>query len=96
MPLNPQWLLPDHASPMDVVACDDPTESLARHARLHGLLTLDILTVALPGLPTDDDDINAMAAGMAGHAAQRAFRFAAAALNLDEANHLARELGLRG
>jgi hypothetical protein len=91
MAVNAHWLLPDHANPSAVVGCDDPAESLARHGRMGGLLTLNLMEIE----HGDDADVNAVFGAVIKDAARRAFRYAQAAMTLDEANHLAVVLGLR-
>lgn len=72
------WLL-DHSTTMSVIACGDPAESLARHARVHGETVLHFLSVGVPEgeafrYPIPDMTIE--------HYARAAWRYAAAALVL--------------
>jgi len=86
--MNPAWLLPEHANPSAVIGCDDPAESLARHARCRGLLTLNLMHIERG----DDPDVEALFAGIIGDAARGAFRFAQAAIALDEDQDLRRRV----
>lgn len=86
--MNSDWILAEYASPMHVTSSGDPAEVLARLARMHGCLTLDLI-----GTQTDGDaDTLALFAGMVEHAARAAFRFAIAAVDLHRRQELDRQL----
>jgi hypothetical protein len=87
--MNKNWLLSEFANPMQVVVCGDPAEALARLARLHGCLVLDL--VHLGGAETDPTTA-ALTDGMVEHAARAAFRFAIAADDMDRREELQRQL----
>jgi hypothetical protein len=76
--MNPNWLLPEHADPSSVLACRDPAEALARLARVHGCMALDLTVMKRP----DDAPTQEVFALMVEHAAVVAWRFAAAAVLL--------------
>lgn len=70
--IPPDWIL-DDATAIGVVACTDPAESLARHARVLGLAAMDAFT-------TDTDAAAWEWYGV--QYARAAWRFASAALVL--------------
>jgi len=97
--MNSDWILPEYANPMSVTACGDPAEALARLARLHGCLTLDLIGTQITDLqdgePTDaapDQDTLAIFGAMVAHAARAAWRFALVAEDLDRRQELDRQL----
>jgi hypothetical protein len=75
------WLLADHVSSMAVLSCDDPAESLARHAALLGEVVIELLAVDLDE-DNGDELMQVFLAGTIAHEARSACRFAAAALAL--------------
>jgi len=97
--MNSDWILAEYASPMHVTSSGDPAEVLARLARMHGCLTLDLIGTAITdledgeptGRPVDQDTL-ALFAGMVEHAARAAFRFAIAAVDLDRRQRLEQQL----
>lgn len=92
MTVNPDWLLNDDGpcNMLNIIACDDPAESLARHARHLGWFTLELI-----GMASDDEDEAALHDGFVGHQARLAFRFAHAALRL-EAYKISVQFSMRG
>lgn len=64
---------------MSVIACDDPAESLARHARVHGETVLHFLNV---GVPEGEGFVYPMTDEIVERYARAAWRYAAAALVL--------------